>query len=413
MNLDTFSALFKNYRLAANGVLQIGARGGRESEVYSRAGIAGVVWLDDDPALSTELHTIAAHSGGRVIPPPVDLARNDWLDFHLEQQRLSAPNVLRIDLDAPASRALAACPHTLTSVEYVVVSTAQDDVDLCAQLLTGFSHARSIRENGRVHSLYIRSRVRFKIIVAAYQCMQWLPRCLDSIAEQTDSAFDVCVIDDCSPDRDQARFIREYCSAKGGWNEAASSGWLSIINYQQLGAMYNQVHAARKMNPNPEDIIVFVDGDDRLAHANVLARVRSFYNDGTLLTYGSFRSEPPSNTTRPAVPYPQDVIANSAYRAYGVLHFNHLRTLKYKLLAQLENSDFKDARGEWFNSCTDAAIMIPCMELAEGKIKCIPEVLYVYNSTNPLSDWRRQPEQVDADHWYILKTLPKKVPQWR
>lgn len=245
----------------------------------------------------------------------------------------------------------------------------------------------------------------FKFIVCGVNHQAWLPRCLESIDVQTVRDFDVAVVDDATPDPDFRDWIKSYCEKRN---------WLNILNEEHKGNMYNQVHAIRSLDCDPEDIIVFLDGDDQLAHNRVLERLLIHYSDGSEVVYGQYVSEPFSPTCGPARPYPRDVIANNDYRHYGLhgggLLFNHLRTIKYKLFAQLEDNDFKDQHGNWFKSCADAAIMIPCMELALGRVKCLEhEILYVYNSENPQSDWRRQARQVDSDHDYILRVLKKKV----
>jgi hypothetical protein len=79
------------------------------------------------------------------------------------------------------------------------------------------------------------------------------------------------------------------------------------------------------------------------------------------------------------------------------------------LFQQLDDSDFQDDSGRWLQAGPDSALMMPCMELAGDRIKVLSEVLYIYNSDNPISDWRRWPRQVDADHDIILRKPKKDV----
>ena len=245
--------------------------------------------------------------------------------------------------------------------------------------------------------------MRFKFVVAGVNHQKWLPTCLQSIAEQTVKDFDVVVIDDATPDQNFRDWIRDWCT---------ELGWLPILHEENRGAMYSQVHGISELHCEPEDVLVWVDGDDRLAHANVLERLLYHYRDDTKLTYGQYRSEPFSPTCSPARPYPSEVVASNGYRMFGLsgggLLFNHLRTAKFELFSQLEELDFKDHEGNWFKSAADAAVMIPCMELADGRLKCLEEILYVYNSENPQSDWRIQPKQVNSDHDIILRVRQRK-----
>ena len=49
--------------------------------------------------------------------------------------------------------------------------------------------------------------------------------------------------------------------------------------------------------------------------------------------------------------------------------------------------------GKFFNVTWDLAIMFPMLEMAsDGHIRFIPDVLYIYNADNPLSDIKQQRE---------------------
>lgn len=245
---------------------------------------------------------------------------------------------------------------------------------------------------------------RFVFIVAAWQAEAWIEGCLQSIHDQTIQTYDVCVVDDISTDK-TADLARQFCAyaQRGG-------DWIFWANTEKKWALRNQVEMIRHMDRgNPADIIVFVDGDDRLAHNRVLETLTREYADGTLLTYGSYEPDPPSATCHPASPYPPEVIAARSYRTHPSIEWNHLRTFRYLLFNQLQDTDFCDAYGKWMKSTTDTAMMTPCLELAGDRFKFIPETLLIYNSENPLADWRTRAEQIDADHYHVLHRLKKKT----
>ena len=246
--------------------------------------------------------------------------------------------------------------------------------------------------------------MRFKIVTATRNSEPWIERCLTSIRDQCYPDFDVFVTVDPSND-DTAAVAGKFCEREG---------WGFKANTERLFACHNQVNAIRAMDDgDPEDVIVFVDGDDYLAHSRVLDRLVHHYSDGTLLTYGSYRSEPFSPTCAIPCAYPREVIERGTYRRFiaqgGGVRFNHLRTFRYRLFNHLDDSDFQDDNGEWFTTVTDTAMMIPCMELAGARFKCLTEVLLVYNSENSESEWRVKPRQVDADNDCILRK-PAKSP---
>ena len=244
----------------------------------------------------------------------------------------------------------------------------------------------------------------FKIITAAWNCERYLDGYFESIRNQNldNISMDVCVVDDASPG-DQPWIIKERCD---------EYGWKWICNDQHRGALYNQVLAIRRLNCDPEDVLVFVDGDDKLAHNQVLQRLTEVYAEGVKLTYGSYRSEPYSPTCSLPLPYPEDIVQQNSYRLdswrrTGIL-FNHLRTFKYELFLGMDETDWRFPNGEWFQTGADTAMMIPALELAHGNYRCLREVLYIYTSDNEVSDWRRDPRMVDKVNEYVLTELPEK-----
>jgi len=189
---------------------------------------------------------------------------------------------------------------------------------------------------------------------------------------------------------------------------------MSILHKENKGALYSQVEAINALSPEDDDVIVWVDGDDWLAHQNVLKYLSKFYDaHKCLMTYGNYRPDPSSDTCPQPKSYPKEVVLDNSYRvsAYtcGLL-FNHLRTVKYLLFKHLKESDFTWPDGTWFKCAGDTAVMIPCLELAGGRYRYIDKELYVYNTSNPVSDWRRWSNEIDRTHKYILIDLPKKDP---
>lgn len=245
-------------------------------------------------------------------------------------------------------------------------------------------------------------KTRFCIVTAAYNCSKYLDGCLGSIAQQNYKNYDVCIVDDASTDHLQREILLSY---KESFN--------IIFNAQKVGAMANQVTAIKEICRDSEDVIVFLDGDDKFTDSGVLQYLDSIYssNDKIDLTYGSYRSVPHSPTCPSVNPYPEGVIKTRSYRKFTSkrgIYFNHLRTFKYKLFQQMdEDIDFKDKSGQWFQTCTDTAMMIPALELADEH-KYVEKVLVDYTSDNPISDWRVNAATIDKNHRYILTELPRK-----
>jgi glycosyltransferase involved in cell wall biosynthesis len=248
--------------------------------------------------------------------------------------------------------------------------------------------------------------VNFKIIVAAYKCPNLIEACLKSIVNQDYENYNVCIVDDDSEAGEQWDIISRY---------SKEYGWASARMTDRMGAMHNQTFAIKKICKDPEDVIVFLDGDDKFSNSEVLSYINTIYeaNNKVELTYGSYRPVPTSSTCPTPRAYPRDVILNRSYRKFasngGGIYFNHLRTFKYKLFLQMNPEiDFKDQNGNWFMTCTDTAMMMPALELADQHV-FVDKILYDYTSNNPISDWRVSSRLIDSNHDYILNRLTPKV----
>lgn len=245
--------------------------------------------------------------------------------------------------------------------------------------------------------------MRFKIITAVYNAGEFFDRYVKSIEKLNYPHFDVVIVDDNSNDGTRQKV----------WEACDKNSWLGILQETNRGALYNQVAGIRALNCRAEDVLVFVDGDDQLAHSDVLQRLEFWYEStNAKLCYGQYAPVPDSATCTLAAEFPREIIEQRSFREVaarrGGIYWNHLRTFKYELFSQLTDADFKDDFGNWYKTATDAALMYPCLELAAPHITFIPEVLYLYTSDNNLSDWRRWPRQCDRDHMHILARTPKR-----
>lgn len=217
---------------------------------------------------------------------------------------------------------------------------------------------------------------RFKIVVPAYNCPEWIGRCLDSIAEQTFRAFDVCVIDDASPHPDQRAIIEEHCQR---------NGWQSYFNEINQGALANIVKGIQSLHPRDEDVIITIDGDDWLYDRHVLQKLHDIYaSEAIYLTYGQFATYPRWNigSCRPVAP---EVIERGELRKIPWC-FSHLRTFKYLLWRNIRDADLRDESGEYYRVTWDLAFMYPMLEMAAFHFRFIDDITYVYNKANPIND---------------------------
>lgn len=70
-----------------------------------------------------------------------------------------------------------------------------------------------------------------------------------------------------------------------------------------------------------------------------------------------------------------------------VFTLSHLRTWKSWLWKKIELEDLKDEKGNYWNVAGDLAFMFPMLEMSgEEHYRFLPDILYIYNESNPLND---------------------------
>jgi glycosyltransferase involved in cell wall biosynthesis len=215
-----------------------------------------------------------------------------------------------------------------------------------------------------------------KIIIPFYNVEKWIATNIESILRQTYKNFSCFYIDDVSTD-ESLTILEEYSSDKR----------INIIkNKQKKYALSNIYHAIELADPKDEDIIITVDGDDWLSDDKVFEYINKIYTEeDILLTYGTYIEYPNGKIPFNVSSYSQEIIKDNAYRK-DIWRASHLRTFKYKLWKNIKIEDLKDKDGNFFKMTWDLAIMLPMLEMAGGKFKCISDILYCYNLMNPNND---------------------------
>jgi len=127
----------------------------------------------------------------------------------------------------------------------------------------------------------------------------------------------------------------------------------------------------------------------------VLRHLNSVYaNTHVWLTYGQFRSSM-NGVLGFNKAIPREVVKNNRFR-YHENQPSHLRTFYARLFKNIKKEDLL-YQGDFFKMTYDLAIMIPMLEMAGSHHQFIPDVLYIYNEDNPISDHR-----VDRDLQRLL-----------
>ncbi len=237
------------------------------------------------------------------------------------------------------------------------------------------------------------------VIIPSYNNAKLYEWNLDSVCFQNYSNYRIVYIDDCSPDG-TGNLVRAYIDKHDLQHKVTL-----LRNEINRGALYNLYNVIHRCED--DEIIVTVDGDDKLAHNNVLKRVNQEYqNPDVWMTYGQHESYPHGKRGF-CKPIRQAIVQKHAYRELDWVT-SHLRTFYAGLFKQIKLKDLL-YENELFRVTWDMAFLFPMLEMAHGKWSFITDVLYVYNEDTPLSDCKlRVVKQLRCDK--VIRAKEKYAP---
>jgi glycosyltransferase involved in cell wall biosynthesis len=253
--------------------------------------------------------------------------------------------------------------------------------------------------------------MKFHILTPLYNSERWIGDNIRMLKAQSVDDFCCVVVDDLSTDdsRRQARFAID-----------GDPRFQVIQNREKRFALGSAVEAIAHIQPQDEDVLMVVDGDDWLAHDKVLEHLAEVYRrENCWMTYGSY-SDHKGVRDRSCRPIPAAVIAGNTIRDYGRFPV-HLRTFKFKLWQRIEPealaiterelkrqvkrallslhirawkywkdidvASLLDASGRFVRRGCDKALMYPLLELAGKRSFFVDEVLYIFNSYDKVLEY--------------------------
>lgn len=229
--------------------------------------------------------------------------------------------------------------------------------------------------------------IHLYILIRSWNSFQYLQKCLDSVLSQEFDNYTVLYIDDCS----------DYTQSQKNQIRKRLQDHKCIFNTERKFALRNAYELIHQYATKQNAVIVNVDGDDWLAHSQVLKKISNTYTqDPSLqLTYGNCFLYSPgtkehlqlatSNSPYFNKAYSTQTVKQNTYRSEPFLPL-HLRTWKADLFKKIPRSAFLRPSGEWIKFNEDQAIFYPLLEMAKGKYKVIEEGLSFYNRESQLND---------------------------
>jgi glycosyltransferase involved in cell wall biosynthesis len=241
---------------------------------------------------------------------------------------------------------------------------------------------------------------KFVILIASYNNEKYVKKnILSAIQDYPDEYYRIIYIDDCSTDATCQKAQKIIA-------ESGKSHLFTLIhNETNKGALYNHWSTIHNLIEDDE-IVVILDGDDRLAGDFVLNYLNDIYTKNDIwLTYGQYQ-EINSQQIGFNKPMPEYVVKNNAFRRYQDIP-SHLRTFYAKLYKNIKIEDLM-LDDDFLIMCADMATGIPMIEQACDHFQFIPKVLYLYNDRNPISDhFKSRKLQIDIDHYVRSRQVYK------
>ncbi len=246
--------------------------------------------------------------------------------------------------------------------------------------------------------------VEFTILITSYKNEKWAKDNFKSACcQKSTNPYKVIYINDCSSDR-TGEIIDAYVQ-----KHKLGSFVTVIHNKKRVGAMENIYTAIHTIIPD-NHVVVSLDGDDMLAHDEVLLQLEKAYSDPAIwMTYGSVL-QIPSGKPWMSMKVPNAVFKEKKLRQHHPFVKQHLRTFKAALFKKVKKEDLM-YEGEFMQVTWDMACMFPMLEMASAKDPetknhhlFIDEILYFYRVNNPINDFRvHQEAQAKMDDYIRSK----------
>ena len=191
-------------------------------------------------------------------------------------------------------------------------------------------------------------------------------------------------------------------------NQTVSSIHHITVDHENKGAARNHFEALQKINPNKTNIVIHLDGDDKLIDAKAFETILNVYreNENIWATYGNYISDAGS------VCRPIDWRGFRESIVNGGWCYSHLRTFRASLIPYIKDTDMKDSAGNWLTSTADAAIFCPILELC-GKDRVAflnrPFMYYRLHHNNDHSTPEKLKEQIRCALEVVRKPCNQRI----
>lgn len=211
------------------------------------------------------------------------------------------------------------------------------------------------------------------IVTTAYNCQDYIEKCIGSLMGQNFRDFKCYITDDMSTDNTVDVVKKTIIGDDRFILIENKTKFYQPGNYDQI------IRDNEDIKDN--DIIVEVDGDDWLPDSKTLSRINDVYSDENVwVANGSFRY------SNGSLGFSSEQKIDENLRKFRFTA-SHIRTWRAFLWRNIKQEDLKDENGFYWKVTGDLSFMFPMLEMAgQEHYKFMQEVNYIYNEENPIND---------------------------
>jgi len=232
------------------------------------------------------------------------------------------------------------------------------------------------------------------VLSASYNNEAWCIKNIQSVVNQSYQKWHMVIVNDRSKDA-TAKLIEDYIA------EHKLQDKITLINNKERkGALRNFYETINTLPDN--SVVVNLDGDDWFMRRDALQIIADAYKDRSVwMTYGNYKVWPAVDGSV-CRPIPADVMKKNNFRSFSWVS-SHPRTFYVWLFKKIKKEDLQ-YNGEFFSMNADLATMFPMLEMSSnGHIRYISSVIYLYNTDNPINDYKVNLGYQLSSHDYIRK----------
>lgn len=237
----------------------------------------------------------------------------------------------------------------------------------------------------------------FVVIILGENGSNYCERQLKSIFEQTHNSYHVVYLDHSFSNQNGEK-VKQICK------DMNKEDKLTLVSHKtQKNKMEAIYGAIQKLKPH--QIVVYLEGDDWLAHENVFDHLNAAYaHPDVWLTYSRTIHHPDYQKIE-GQPYSDQFLKNKKFREKGGLPFDSLVTFPVAYFKEIRLQDLL-FNGKFLEGKIAHAFLYPLMEMGPEHLLFIDEVMLVKNSERSFEDHKERLYQLREieSHLSSLKT---------